>query len=158
VDGTLHFDKETNRLIYLYFYRNQYSVMDTNLNLLYRGNTIDTVSRAKLKIAAIASDNSENLAAPPVFVNKYSCIAGDLLLLNSNLLSKNEDPEIFAKTSVIDVYSLKDRSYKFSFYIPDYRGKKLRGFRVFGKRLFVLFDHYVLSYPLQPYYFSGSNL
>jgi len=158
VDGALHFDKETNRLVYLYFYRNQYSVMDTNLNLLYRGNTIDTMHKAKLKIAAITSDNSENLAAPPFIVNKYSCVAGDLLLVNSNLLAKNEDPEIFARTSVIDVYSLKNRTYKFSFYIPDFRGKKLKGFRIFGKRLFVLFDHFILSYPLQAYYFSGSGL
>src|SRR5260221_10965763 len=52
-DGMMHYDKELNELVYLYYYRNQFMVMDTSMNLLYRGNTIDTTSRAKIKTATI---------------------------------------------------------------------------------------------------------
>lgn len=153
VDGMMHFNKDMNWLVYVYYYRNQFICADSSLNLLYRGNTIDTVSKAKIKLAEIKSENSITVAAPPMMVNKKSCVSGNNLFVNSNLLAKNEDKKKFESSSVIDVYNLKDGKYQYSFYLPKYNKRKLREFQVLGDTLIALYDHYVLKYQLNPKYF-----
>lgn len=49
-DGQLFFDTYSERLLYVYVYRNEYIVADADLNLIHRGNTIDTISTAKLNV------------------------------------------------------------------------------------------------------------
>jgi hypothetical protein len=153
VDGMLHYNKNTSRLVYVYYYRNQFIVSDTNLNLEYRGKTIDTISRAQIKIATISSKNGRTHATPPLFVNKQSCVDGNLLLVNSALQAKNESREGFDNSSVIDVYNLQTGEYKFSFYIPKYSGKRMHDFKIFGDKLVVLIDKYVITYNLVRKYF-----
>lgn len=148
-DGMLHHNREMNILVYIYYYRNQFICMDTNLNLLYKGNTIDTISQAKIKVAEIQSNNSITLASPPFLVNKKSCVYGNWLFINSNLIADNEDKRTFQKSNVIDVYNLKARgTYEFSFYISHYQGHKMKGFQVLKDRLFAIHDRYLLSYQL----------
>jgi hypothetical protein len=122
--------------------------MDTNLNLQYRGKTIDTVSKAKIKVARVSSDNSLTMAAPPLTVNANSCVSHNWLFVHSNLQAKNENAEMFNAASVIDVYNLNNGVYKCSFYIPDYGNKKIRDFWVSGNNLFALNDHYLTTYSL----------
>src|SRR5690606_14246049 len=54
VNGMLHYNKELNRVVYLYSYRNQFMVLDTAMRLLYRANTLDTIAHAHIKVAHIA--------------------------------------------------------------------------------------------------------
>lgn len=156
-DGMLHYNPDLAKLVYVYYYRNQFICTDTSLNLLYRGNTIDTTTHAKIKIAEIKSNNSRTLANPPFLVNKKSCTSGNWLFVNSNLLSKNENRDAFERSSVIDVYDLRDGSYKLSFYIPDHLGYKLSNFKVFNNILFALQDHFLLTYRLNPEYFTDQE-
>lgn len=106
VDGKLDYDPQLNRLVYLYFYRNQYVVMDTSLNLIHRYNTIDTFSRARLKVAHLRSGSSV-LATPSSVVNGISCVYGKRLFIKSRLMAKNESEEMFKTNSDIDVYDLE---------------------------------------------------
>ena len=154
VDGMLHYDKEMRWLVYLYYYRNQYIVADTNLNLIHRGRTIDTVSHARIKVAEISRTNSRTLAAPPLIVNKMSSVSAGRIFVNSSLISKTENKNTFDNASVIDVYNLRNREYKFSFYIFDYKGNKIRDLQIVGDKLIVLIDHYITVYGLQSYYFQ----
>lgn len=154
-DGMIHYSNELDWLVYVYYYRNQFICADSSLNLIYRGNTIDTVSKAKIKVAKIKSENSHTMAAPPMLVNRKSCVSGIHLFINSNLLAKNEKKETFEKSSVIDVYSLKKGRYLHSFYLPKHNGKKMREFKVFDDLLIVLYDHYILKYQLDPKYISS---
>jgi hypothetical protein len=153
-DGMMHFNRELNMVVYLYHYRNQYLCMDTSLNLLYAGKTIDTVSRAQVKVASITSDNVVTLASPPLMVNKKSSASGNYLFVNSGLQAKNEDAETFNQAAVIDVYSLRDGVYQFSFYIYDFNDEKLQAFKVSGDKLVALFNHYVVVYSLAERYFK----
>jgi hypothetical protein len=153
VDGMLHYNKTLNRLVYLYYYRNQFIVYDTNLNLDYRGKTIDTISRAQISIARISSKNGFTHSSPPLTVNRQSCTVGNLLLVSSGLMAKNEDQENFNASSVIDVYDLSKREYKFSFYIPGQNGKKMHDFYVKGNTLIVLTNQYVFTYEIARNYF-----
>lgn len=157
-DGMMHYTKALNRLVYLYYYRNEFMVMDTSLNLLYRGNTIDTTSKARIKTATIKSENSKTLSSPPHFVNTRSSVSGNWLFVNSNLLAKNEHIDAFNEGSVIDVYDLRTGTYRFSFYIYNYRGsKRMAEFRVFGNKMVVLYDKLMRIFTLRPKIFRKYN-
>jgi hypothetical protein len=154
VDGMMHYDKKTSRLVYIYFYRNQFVVMDSSLNLKFRGRTIDTTRVAKIKIATISANHSKTMAAPPLLVNKLSCIYDKWLFINSDLMAKNESHKVFDKVSVIDVYNLATKQYAFSFYLSHYTHRKVKDFRVWNNKLFALFDHFVVVFDLLPKYFE----
>jgi hypothetical protein len=156
-DGMLLYDQESPKVVYLYSYRNQYIVSDTSLNLLYRGNTIDTVSRAQVTAAKISSDKTYTMSSPPLLVNAASCVSSGLLFVNSPLLSRNESEEAFKKNSAVDVYDLNDGTYKFSFYIPRFNGRGLEEFRIFNNKLIVRYSQRVETYKLDPDYFPDKG-
>lgn len=157
-DGMLLYDQESPKVVYLYRYRNQYIVSDTSLNLLYRGNTIDTVSHAKVSAASISSNKTYTMSSPPLLVNAASCVSNGLLFVNSPLLSRNESEDAFKKNSVVDVYDLSDGTYKFSFYIPRFNGSGLEEFRIFDDKLIVRYSQRVETYELDADYFPGRSL
>jgi hypothetical protein len=152
-DGMLLYDKRVAKLVYLYFYRNEFMCVDTNLNLLYRSRTIDTVRYAHIKIARL-SDSSLTMAEPPLVVNKKSCVSGNRVFVNSSLVADNEDKTSFNQSSVIDVYDLRNGGYKLSFYVPDPGKEKMRSFMVFNNTLLVLKGHHLLTYSINPRYFA----
>lgn len=148
-DGKLHYDRTRHQLVYLYFYRNEFIVADTNLHLLYRAHTIDPVDTAQIRVAEIKSENAIRLSRPPLVVNAQSVVADGLLLVNSALASKHEDPVVFSKVSVMDVYDLDQRGiYRFSFYIPDYRGHPVSRFVISGNKLTAVHGTYLVRYTL----------
>jgi len=147
-DGVLHYDPGAARLVYVYYYRNQFLCLDTNLNIQYKGKTIDTVSHAHIKVASLASEGRQTLTSPGGVVNRLSCMDGKWIYVNSKLMANNEKKSEFDKVSAIDVYSLEDGSYHFSFYLPHLGDKKLTAFRVFNKTLVALYDHYIYTFRL----------
>jgi hypothetical protein len=145
-DGMLLSDPNCSYLVYLYYYRNQFICMDSNLNLIYRGNTIDTFRKAQIKVASINNGETYTLSAPPLLVNRKSCIYGNHLFINSNIPSKNEDMRRFAQSSVIDIYDLKTGHYQGSFYLPDYDSKKVKLFYIRNHQMIVFCDNYLATY------------
>lgn len=157
-DGMMHYDEGSNKLVYLYYYRNEFMVMDTSMNLLYRGNTIDTTYRAKIRPATIESENSMTLSSPPYFVNKRSVVSDNWLFVNSNLLARNEHQKAFDSGSVIDVYDLTTGDYAFSFYIYHFKGvKKMSEFLVSGNKMVVRYGDVIRIWDLVPSYFNHAN-
>ena len=156
-DGMLNYDRKRTLLVYIYFYRNQYICIDTNLNLLYRGNTIDTTTKANIKVANIKSENSLTLSEPPKIVNLKSCVYDNNLFIISGLKADNESRATFNQSSVIDVYDLQKGVYKFSFYVPNFKGNKIKSFRVFNSDLITISDHYMLKYKLDTKYFYNKS-
>lgn len=146
--GSINYDPVKGRLIYLYMYRNQFIVMDSNLHPLYKGITIDTTTWAKIKIASINSQHAITLSETPLVVNKASFVYRGCLLINAGLKADNEKPDDFEKASVFDVYDSDKGFYKFSFYLPDYKNKKISCFGIFYNQLFAVSDHYLLSYAM----------
>lgn len=153
VDGRLSYDRSLNRVVYTYYYRNQFIVMDSSLNLLFRGKTLDTTNRVKIQVATISSSGTRTLSAPPMIVNGQSFSANGFLFVNSRLLARNERDDAHNEASVIDVYSLKDGAYILSFYLYAFQNKKPREFAIVGDKLIALADHYVLIYKLKQRYF-----
>ena len=137
-DGRLSYDKKTAQLIYLYYYRNQFICMDTNLNISYRGHTIDTNNLAKINVATIGSEKSTTMSSPPLLVNDRSCTYNNLIYIQSALLADNQEPDEFYQNATIDTYSLEDGKYLYSFYIPINKGEKLQEFQIIDDTIILL--------------------
>lgn len=147
-DGMLHHNGKLKSLIYLYYYRNQFIVADQNLNLLRRGNTIDTTSHAKIKISKLPNGDRK-LSAPPNFVNKYSATAGNYLYVNSGLRGRFESAVQWKETAVIDVYDIAKRTYVYSLPVYPVSGEKLHAIYATEKQLFFLIDNAIVAYTLK---------
>jgi hypothetical protein len=122
-DGVLRFEPISGKFVYVYFYCNQFVCLDSNLRLQYRGQTLDTNSHVKIRVAAIPSQDETLIASPGFRENRAACISSDWIFVNSELQADNEEKKIFDQYLVIDVYGLKDGHYHFSFYLPKETGK-----------------------------------
>ncbi len=147
-DGILLYNKNTASLFYVYYYRNEFVKLDTNLQVLLKGNTIDTIRHAALKIITDSFTHQIRMAAPPVFVNKRACVTDRWLFINSGLMANNEDRDSFTSFSVIDVYSAITGKYKYSFYLPPYNGNRVTNFTVSGNHLIAIYDRFLFSFQL----------
>ena len=144
-DGQLLYDDASRELVYIYYYRNQFLIMDQELNLLQELNTIDTASRAKVQVRTL-SDGRHKMDAPRLQVNKASMVHRQVLFNVSNLMGRFESRELWNRTSVIDLYRTNQQEYLGSFYVHD-RGKdKLSGMLATDKYLFVLRGREIVRY------------
>jgi hypothetical protein len=142
-DGMMHFNREHNRLLYLYRYRNEMLTLDTNLSVVGRHHTIDTTTRAAIEVRADEAGVTR-FASPMRVVNQHSSTTGNLLLVHSKLVARNEHPKVQQRAGVIDVYVVDDGAYRFSFYVHDYQGReKMKMFLASGNKLYVLYERHV---------------
>jgi hypothetical protein len=142
-DGVLTESPDGLRLFYIYYYRNQFICLDSNLKLIYKGKTIDTISHAQIKVGTINSLHEKTLASPPIFVNKRSSANNEYLFVHSALIADNEIKETMKGINPIDIYRIKDGKYIFSIYLADFSNEKLQDFRVCEHTLIALYDDYL---------------
>lgn len=137
-EGTLQYSKELKLFVYTYYYRNQFIVADSLLNVKFRGNTIDTTTMADLKIVKIKKSGDTKLAKPPVTVNKNTSVYGSLLFVNSGLMGRFETKKVWDQASIIDVYDIVKNEYVTSFYIYNIHQEKMRAFMATAEGLYSL--------------------
>jgi uncharacterized membrane protein YphA (DoxX/SURF4 family) len=147
-DGHMTYSKGLNQLVYLYAYRNQYTVADRNLTINYRGNTIDTMSHANLKIVNIKSHNQKKLGQQPLIVNKECAVFDNLLFVNSGIPGRYENIKMWEQASIVDLYNLSGNSYLLSFYIYNEERDKMKSFIVQNTILYALIGNRIFSYNL----------
>lgn len=147
-DGQLHFDQKIKRVVYLYSYRNEFVVTKPDMMLDFRANTIDTTTKANIKITNIESHDMLTFSAPPFKVNNTSAVFGGLLYSNSTVPGKYEDDYLWKNASIIDVYDVKSQGYKNSFPIYHIGSKKLRSFIVANHRLYALIGTHIVVYKM----------
>src|SRR5690606_38285392 len=158
-DGTMLYNEPMGLLIYVYRYRNEYLLVDTLLKKVASLHTIDTITRAQIKVSDFANGAKRKLSAPPLVVNKRAATFQNLLLVQSSLVARNESQDVHKQSSVIDVYSLPKGHYQFSFYIFHFAGKEqLRQFAVFGNKLVALFDNHIQFYTLRKNIFRDKEI
>lgn len=148
-DGILLYNRQLQKIIYVYFYRNEFMVANNDFSLDYIGKTIDTITRAQLDVRTISSKNQRKLGNNPILVNLWAATYGKFLFIQSDRLGKYESDEIINVASIIDVYDLSDQTYKFSFYLYHLGLKKLREFEVKNLHLYALIDNYLITYKLK---------
>lgn len=150
-DGTLTFNEQLNRMIYVYYYRNEFFVVKPNLELDFKGSTIDTISRAQVKLMKYKNSSMKTFAKPPLTVNKGITSYGKFLYINSALPGLYESEKIWKTASIIDVYDLSNKTYRSSFLIYDSSGKKVKAMLVYGNFIYVLIDDKLVCYKLRNY-------
>lgn len=157
-DGSFHFNSQLNKIVYVYLYRNQYIVSDPDLNLDYRGNTIDTISRAQIKLAKLKNSNMKTFSKPPLIVNKLIAMEGNLLYVNSALPGLYESEDIWKTASIIDVYDLTNKTYRSSFPIYNIGDKKLKSMCVSNNYLYALIGEKIVCYKLRKHLTQSSSV
>lgn len=159
VDGTTIFDHAQKNLIYPYLYRNQYIVMDENLNIKRKLNTIDTTTQAQIKITKLA-DGRHKMNAPPLKVNRQSVAYRGILFNQSDLMGKLESREAWKETRVIDMYRTDRQEYIGSFYIYNKKQRKMKDFLMTEKYFYVMMGDKVERYRvrdvIQKHYIQGN--
>ncbi|MDR6782339.1 hypothetical protein ABIE26_001173 [Pedobacter africanus] len=155
-DGKLHYDVKSAKLFYMFFYRGEFLCLDTNLNLLYKANTIDTVRTAKVTFGPYTqrmvngkSVKSRKLLKRLENVNRSITVEGDYIYIHSYLKADNETKEMTQKNEPIDIYSIKDGKYVHSIYLPRYFGKRLRNFRVDKNKIVAIYENRVNIFDLK---------
>lgn len=146
-DGSLLYNNESMRIIYLYRYRNQFVVADREMNVIYRGNTIDTVSHAQIEVTQLEGERT--MSAPPLSVNISAATYHNLLFVNSSLRGKHDSKKAWEMSSTIDVYDLEKRNYLFSFYIAGLNGKKATKMLITSEKIYVIVDHQLMMYRVK---------
>jgi hypothetical protein len=144
-DGTLDYDRQTGKLVYLYHYRNEFVTLDTNLQVLYTGHTLDTNTRAKIQVANMSTGISK-FAAPPMYVNSRARIADNRIYILSSLLADNEDKKTGQHHEIIDVFALDTGEYIYTLYIPLNGEERMTDFIIKGGQLFALHDQTLNAY------------
>lgn len=149
-DGMLTYDKAKHNFIYVYFYRNEFICTDTSLNLQFRNNTVDTISRARIDVANLTTEDARILSTPPFVVNRRSTVFSNTLFINSSITSDSESTDVMKHNSIIDVYDLgNEGAYLYSFYLPHFRGHQMKQFAVYGNNLFSIHDRFLIKYRLR---------
>lgn len=145
-DGTLQYSEKLNKLIYTYYYRNQYIVADESLDVEHRANTIDTTSKAKLKVVKLKQSGDTKLGAPPYMVNRNTTVVNNLLFVNSFLRGKYEGNDVWKHAAVVDVYDITKRIYVLSFYVYDEESFRMKNFYATDSAMYIISGHYLLKY------------
>ncbi|MDR6919500.1 hypothetical protein J2Y40_000330 [Chryseobacterium sp. 2987] len=148
VDGLLATEPETGKVVYTYYYRNQYIVMDSHLRVANRFNTIDTTKTANIAVKKL-SDGSTKMNAPSFSVNKGFNLYKDFIFNRSNLKGKHEPSSSWKTSSIIDVYRTDEQRYIGSFYIRNKKGKAMSSMITDGRYLYVLVGNELQRYRIR---------
>lgn len=147
-DGHLSYSKGMQRIIYLYAYRNQFTITDKKLEIKGRGTTIDTISHAKLSIIKDQQYNQRKFSKPPLFVNKDITVYKNLLFVNSAIPGRYETDRMWKRTSIIDVYDLMNKTYILSFTLNDLDNRKVKKIVAQNDQLYVLIGTHIIRYKM----------
>ena len=154
VDGLLLASENSNTLGYIYFYRNQFLIMNSSLELLHKEETIDTVRTAQIQLSKKNKKGEIKMKTPPLIVNKTAALYKNMMMIHSNRLGKYEEKHMFNQAAIIDSYNWKDQTYEFSFYIYKVHQKTLKEFNVYDNYLVALIGDMLSVYQLKTSYFK----
>ncbi len=147
-DGQLLQDPATEKLIYLYYYRNEFAVTDYAMREYTNYYTIDTAGVQLVKSVRLPS-GAEQMSAPPVTVNKKASAYGGLIFIESDRPGLHEDKTLWKRAAVIDVYSTEEQRYTGSFYITRPENIKRIQFLATDRHLFVLTGSELIRYRFE---------
>lgn len=155
-DGQFRFNKDSKRLVYMFYYRGGFICLDTNLNEIYTAKTIDTVHYAKINLKPVEKlINGEKKvmklvqSTPPNIVNKRLCLTKDRIYIQSNLKSDNDQADDFRPQETIDVYDLHNGQYINSFYLPKIGDLKLTEFKVHNNCIIAIYRNKLAIFDIK---------
>lgn len=148
-DGILAGVPKSSSIIYMFYYHNKFICLDTNLRMKYESKTIDTIGNRKIKSIKIESKRTTTISGSANVINKKVSCNSKWVIIQSSIRADNELKSTFEKNAVLDVYSIKDGGYIFSFYIPMLDKERMIDFKVLGNKLYVLYETYLYQFLLK---------
>jgi hypothetical protein len=146
-EGLLSYDAKQHLCSYVSYYSNKSTILDTNLNIIKEGHTIDTFSHYQGAIQII-DNNSITNDGPMKIVNRCTSADDGLLYVCSSMKADNESLNVFNKSCSIDVYNGRNINYLYSYRLLEESGGKIRDFIVKDGWLYVLFKGKIVIYQL----------
>ncbi|GAA6765743.1 hypothetical protein AAFH68_16810 [Flavobacterium sp. CGRL1] len=138
----LSYNDKINRVHYVYYYRNEFLTADLKMQLITKGRTIDTVSKAEIKVTQL-SGGDRQMAKPPLVINKAFAVYGNLVFIKSKRIGRFEDEKMLGDASILDVYNLKNGSYISSMYLYHIKGNEMTSFKVAADRVYTISGRYL---------------
>lgn len=140
-DGVLHL--VNNKLVYINYYNNTISVIDSTLNREDIFHTIDTIT-TRPKTVTIRNGTITKFINAPRPVNQLSQISDGILYINSYVKSDNYSS---GKDETIDVYDTRQNfKYIGSFTFERIDNKRMSDFFIKGKKLILQYPNRTLIY------------
>lgn len=150
-DGLLQYDPLKNLLTYVQFYDCNYYVIDTNLNIIGTGRTIDRHDLKQNYVKRLTTDvkNSElTNTAPPLVLNKFNYVYDGVLYNISRMQSENDTKNDMDESVVVDIYNLTNNRYTFSFRIPNYNNEMVKQFAVINDKIISIYKSMIIVYKI----------
>lgn len=148
-DGVLLYSAASEKLVYVYRYRNEFIIADQTGNLLHRGHTVDTISKVKMKVSKLKEGRQFAMSTPSYVVNENAALSGNLLYVNSKVKGKYESDKLWETCFIIDVYDIKRNTYVLSFPVFHTASKQLRSIMVNEKYLYAVIGTDLVVYELK---------
>ncbi|WP_343304401.1 hypothetical protein AAHN97_22740 [Chitinophaga niabensis] len=121
-DGTLNYDSKNKLLLYVQYYRNEVYCFDSNLNVVYKSKTIDTIKYNHTNYTKLNKAGSEKITTSEsrLIVNRNCIVDSEngLFYVLSNLKADNESPPLYNNNNTIDIYKTINGKYVGSFHLP----------------------------------------
>lgn len=153
--GTLRYNTESKKLLYVYTYKNEYLVIDEGLQSKEVRHTIDTTTKVRIKTKYNATSKERQLASPAWTVNNRARTYKNYLFVNSALMGNFESEEMWKTASIIDVYNFNKGTYQFSFYLSNIMKSKMSDFIANDDKLYAICGNYLSVYRLDnDFYFK----
>ncbi len=153
LDGLLQYDATTASLVFCHFYNNQVLCMDTTLLLKNKFYTIDGSDSSRTKGGGAHLNGTTfskyTNVTPRYFSNSHSWVTNGELFVASRLKASNESLSDFERNTVIDVYDIKNQSYRYSFYLPNFKGEKSDEFAVFNHLVVAIYKSNIATYSIR---------
>lgn len=142
------YNPSTGKIFIVYRLFNSIICLDTNLNLVYRNKTVDTISTTTFSTqkASQGRHKTATYSSAPKFTNYRACLDKKNLYVYSRIKADNQGIE----DAVIDVYSQSNGKYKYSFMLPGSAGLQLLDFTIKGNSLLAIYskNNTVTTYDL----------
>lgn len=149
-DGMMEYDSVSGQLVYVQYYRNGISLIDSGLSAMRSFPTIDTVLRGRMQTGHYDQGGSSQYGgSAPQFIVNWQCFMGEgRIYVNSLLRADNESASDFETYSAIDVYDLVTKKYLYSWHLPRLNGKRMYSFYVRRDRVVASYPGGVVTYRL----------
>ncbi|TCC99567.1 hypothetical protein [Pedobacter hiemivivus] len=153
-DGTLHYNKDLQKLYYLFSYRGEILTLDTSLKMLSTIKTIDTITKSNIKVVSVNINFKGRFAKKNIQVKQNNIVNAlistdqKFIYVCSKIKGDNEKYKDSHKNILIDVYSIKSEKYLYSFYLPKLNRDIIFGFEVKKNNITVITENRILTYKI----------
>ena len=147
--GILTYNAEYKKIIYTYLYKNQFIIVDDELEKKRIYNTIDTTTEVRIKTRFNANTKERQLSSPAWTVNNRAKSYHNYLFIDAALMGKYEPEQMWDRASIIDVYNFNTGTYQFSFYLTNILNQKMSDFLITNIKAYTINGQYLSSFELK---------